>query len=405
MKTIQLATAISALMLGLAACGGGSSSDDDTGDTGVSKEQLGMMLFMDESLSSEGNQACGSCHSPDHGFADPDVSSTAPVSEGSVAGAFGNRNAPTAAYAAFIPPFRPATSFGASPETDADPQLRSRFEGGQFLDGRRPSLKEQAKDPFLNPVEMNNADPADVVTKVRNGMHAGHFKEVFGDDIFDQNTDVVYDKIAEAIAEFEKSSMVNPFSSKFDAWLAGSYTMTQSERNGMLVFQNKAKCNNCHSLEGNPEFGNKVLFTNFKYYNIGTPPNPDNPAGSDFRDGGLGESLASNAGQYDVAISSSDETTERGKFRTPTLRNVELTAPYMHNGRYQTLREVITHYDITVSSAEAGFTPAKDYPEVDTNIAAELNFGDPNLNPALGLTQQEMDDLEAFLLTLTDGYM
>ncbi len=399
MKTIQLATAISALMLGLASCGGGGSSDDDNGNTGVTKQRLGMMLFMDESLSSEGNQACGSCHAPNHGFADPDVSSTAPVSEGSVSGAFGNRNAPTAAYAAFIPPFRLATSFGESPETN------SKFEGGQFLDGRRPSLKEQAKDPFLNPVEMNNTDAAEVVTKVKNGMHADHFKEVFGDDVFNLSTDEVYDKIAEAIAEFEKSSTVSPFSSKFDAWLAGSYTMTQSERDGMLVFQNKGKCNNCHSLEANPEFGNKVLFTNFKYYNIGTPPNPDNPAGSGFRDGGLGESLENNTSQYAVTVTASDYTAERGKFRVPTLRNVELTAPYMHNGRYQTLREVITHYDITVSSAEAGFTPAKDYPEVDTNIAAELNFGDPNLNPALGLTQQEMDDLEAFLLTLTDGYM
>jgi len=395
MKPTRLATAISALIFGLSACGGGGGSDG--GGSSITKERLGEMLFMDQSLSSEGNQACGSCHAPSHGFADPRVSSTAPVSEGSVSGAFGNRNAPTAAYAAFIPPFRMATSFGESPETT------SKFEGGQFLDGRRPSLKEQAKDPFLNPVEMNNSDAADVVTKVKNGMHAEHFKEVFGDDIFNQSTDVVYDKIAEAIAEFEKSATVNPFSSKFDAWLAGSYTMTQSERDGMLVFQNKAKCNNCHSLEANPEFGNKVLFTNFKYYNIGTPPNPDNPSSA--VDGGLGESLENNTGQYAVNVSAGDYSAERGKFRVPTLRNVELTAPYMHNGRYQTLREVITHYDITVSSAEAGFTPAKDYPEVDSNIAAELNFGDPNLAPALGLTDQEMDDLEAFLRTLTDGYL
>jgi len=358
MKKIGLAGAIGALVLGLSACGGGSSDDNDNNGSGngMTKEKLGRMLFMDQSLSSQGNQSCSSCHDPSHGFADPGVTVTAPVSEGSDAGHFGNRNAPTAAYAAFIPPFRLATSFGASPETD------SKFEGGQFLDGRRPSLKEQAKDPFLNPVEMNNGTAAAVVEKVRTGMHAEHFKEIFGDDIFNQDTDTVYDKIGEAIAAFEQTSEVSPFSSKFDAWLAGNYTMTQSERNGMLVFQNKGKCNNCHSMEANPEFGNKVLFTNFKYYNIGTPPNPDNPANqqnSNFVDGGLGESLQNNGSQYAVTIDSSDYASERGKFRVPTLRNVELTAPYMHNGRYATLREVILHYDITVANAESGFTRSR----------------------------------------------
>ena len=181
--------------------------------------------------------------------------------------------------------------------------------------------------------------------------------------------------------------------------------MTQSERNGMLVFQNKGKCNNCHSMEANPEFGNKVLFTNFKYYNIGTPPNLDNPAyasDNSFRDGGLGESLENNGSQYAVTVSSSDYASERGKFRVPTLRNVELTAPYMHNGRYDTLMDVINHYDVTVANAEAGFTAVQNYPEVDSNIAAELGFG--QLSPALGLSAEEMQDLEAFLKTLTDGY-
>ncbi len=393
MKKLRMANALGVLILALSACGGGSG-----GGGNITKERLGRMLFMDQSLSSEGNQSCASCHAPGHGFADPRVSASAPVSGGSASGAFGNRNAPTAAYAAFIPHFRPAMSFGKSPETSA------KYEGGQFLDGRRPSLKEQAKDPFLNPVEMNNSDAAEVVTKVRNGMHAEHFKTVFGDDIFSQPTEVVYDKIAEAISAFEKTSEVNPFSSKFDAVQAGQASFTDSEARGFDLFKNKAKCANCHTVDPNPEFDNKILFTNFKYYNIGTPPNPDNPQGADYRDGGLGESLQNNGSQYAVTIDSGDYSSERGKFRVPTLRNVERTAPYMHNGRYQTLREVITHYDITVSSAEAGFTPAKDYPEVDTNIAAELNFGDPNLTPALGLTQQEMDDLEAFLLTLTDGY-
>ena len=254
---------------------------------------------------------------------------------------------------------------------------------------------------------MNNGSAANVVSKVENGPHADHFKEIYGDDIFNQDTDTVYDKIAEAIEAFEKTAEVSPFSSKFDAWLAGNYTMTQSERNGMLVFQNKGKCNNCHSMEANPEFGNKVLFTNFKYYNIGTPPNPSNPS-YPIVDGGLGESLEpqNNGDKYAVNIDPSYYASERGKFRVPTLRNVELTSPYMHNGVYETLRDVINHYDTVVVSAGQS---VNNYPEVDTNIAAELKFGavDANGDPlpnALGLSNQEMQDLEAFLKTLTDGY-
>ncbi len=410
MKKLGLACAIGALALGLSACGGSSSDDNGNHGSGgtMTKAKLGRLLFMDESLSSQGTQACASCHEPSRAFTDPDVNVRGPVSEGDDEGHFGSRNAPTAAYAAFIPPFRLATDFGKSPETDTDNNpLRSKYEGGQFLDGRRPNLKEQAKDPFLNPVEMNNGTAANVVEKVRKGEHAEDFKKVFGDDIFSQDTDTVYDKIAEAIATFEKTDEVSPFSSKFDAVQAGTEDFTPSEQRGFDLFKDKAKCANCHSVDPNPEFGGKILFTNFKYYNVGTPPNPNNPANqqdSNFVDGGLGESLENHGDQYAVNIDSSDYTNELGKFRVPTLRNVELTSPYMHNGVYETLRDVINHYDTVVVSAGQS---VNNYPEVDTNIAAELKFGaeDNNGDPlsnALDLSEEEMNDLEAFLKTLTD---
>ena len=122
----------------------------------------------------------------------------------------------------------------------------------------------------------------------------------------------------------------------------------------------------------------------------------------------MGESLEpqNNGDKYAVNIDPSYYASERGKFRVPTLRNVELTSPYMHNGVYETLRDVINHYDTVVVSAGQS---VNNYPEVDTNIAAELKFGavDANGDPlpnALGLSAEEMQDLEAFLKTLTDGY-
>ena len=131
------------------------------------------------------------------------------------------------------------------------------------------------------------------------------------------------------------------------------------------------------------------LFTNFRYYNIGTPGNPQNPAyiaDNSFVDQGLGSS---------AAIDPADQAAERGKFKVPTLRNVELTAPYMHNGVYATLEEVVLHYDIQVANLFVT-------PEVnDPNIAAEMNAG---TFVGLNLSDQDRTDLVNFMLTLTDGY-
>ena len=377
MKSILAIVPLSFLLaftLVLNACGGGGSSSS-SGATATTVS-IGKKLFFDINLSSNGNQSCSSCHDPASGFADPDASITAPVSEGSVAGNFGNRNAPTAAYASFIPAFTRLTSTTVDGTT-------SNYQGGQFLDGRRDSLIEQAKDPFLNPVEMNNVDAADVVNKVSMASYAKEFKQVFGDAIF-SDVNNAYEKIATAIAAFEASEEMNSFSSKFDAVMAAQATFSASEQSGFDLFKgSKAKCANCHTVDS-PADGS--LFTDFRYFNIGTPANPNNPAGALFIDEGLGD-----ANRNPVIT---DQAAQLGKFRTPGLRNVELTAPYMHNGSYDTLEDVIRHYDIQVTNAFIT-------PEVSNNIAEELN---PGLFTALGLSPQEYTDLENFMLTLTDGF-
>ncbi len=368
--------------LPLTGCGGGSSTTPE-GST-VSQVSVGKKIFFDTNLSSNANQSCSTCHDPAHGFADPRVSKSAPVSEGSVSGAFGNRNAPTSAYASAI------TQFGLS--TTPTVETASKYQGGQFLDGRRENLVAQAKDPFLNPVEMNNTDAADVVNKVRNATYANEFIELFGANAFD-DIPTAYNNIATAIGAFESSSEMNPFSSKFDAVMASQASFTASEQRGFDLFKGtKAKCANCHTV--NPAGGAPSIFSDFKYYNIGTPANPDNPVyatDSTFVDQGLASN--SNIDTLDIA-------TEKGKFRTPTLRNIELTSPYMHNGVYETLKETITHYDITVTNAD-GLNVSTE-PEVTENIASELNYG---LYTPLGLTEEEYIDLENFMKTLTDGFM
>ena len=368
------------------ACGGGGGGDnDDVGDTTqsstVTLEALGKKLFFDANLSSGSNQSCATCHDPDNGFADPRVSVSAPVSEGSVGGTFGDRNAPTAAYASFAP------SFGVVDGQDQTPETNSKYQGGQFLDGRAFDLVEQAKGPFLNPLEMNNASAQEVVAKVQNADYSADFVALFGANAF-ADVDTAYTNIATAIAAFESSGEVNPFSSKFDAFLNGQYTMTASEQRGFDLFRDAdtAKCANCHTVGDTPE---ESLFTNFRYYNIGTPANLQNPAyiaDNSFVDRGLGASSE---------IDSGDQASEAGKFKVPTLRNVELTAPYMHNGVYATLEETVLHYDIQV--ANLFITPEVN----DANIAAELNAG---TFVGLGLSDQDRADLVNFMLTLTDGY-
>ncbi len=369
-----------ASILLLANCGGGSGGNNDASGPQASMLSVGRMLFFDENLSSNGNQSCASCHNPSAGFADPRVTAAAPVSEGSVPGRFGNRNAPTAAYASLIPPF-------ARQMTQTVDMTVSSFQGGQFLDGRASTLVEQAKAPFLNPAEMNNADKAEVVSKVQNAAYAEDFIEVFGIRAFD-NVDQAYDNIAAAIAVFEASDEMNPFSSKFDAVMDGNATFSASEQRGFDLFNGPvAKCGNCHTVDM-PAAGS--LFTDFNYYNIAIPVNTSNPAyliDNSFRDGGLGDSP--------VVTVPAEQSSEQGKFRTPTLRNVALTAPYMHNGVYATLNEVITHYDVTAADSLL-FVP-----EIENDIANELNF---HTDTGLGLSMQDYTDLENFMLTLTDGY-
>lgn len=252
------------------------------------KERLGRMLFNDTHLSEPAGQSCASCHDANFAATDPDQSTQ--TSRGVNPRLFGSRNSPTAMYAAFSPAFH----------FDDEEGL---YIGGQFLDGRPATLEEQAKGPFLNPLEMANTSTQQVVDKVRAADYAKLFKRVYGADVFD-GTDAAYDSIADAIAAFERTRAFNKFTSKYDARLAGKAQLTNQELRGLELFEreDKGNCAACHPSQP-AEDGTPPLFTDFTYDNLGVPKNPHNqfykmkktfnPDGKKFFDRGLGGSSAS----------------------------------------------------------------------------------------------------------------
>jgi cytochrome c peroxidase len=237
-------------------------------------QQLGKSIFFDENLSLNSNQSCATCHGPAAGWTGPDsaLNAAGTVYEGSIPGAFGDRKPPSAAYA------------GDSPimYVDAD----GNWIGGMFWDGRATGwtlgdpLAEQALGPFLNPKEQALPSPADVIAIVQASSYAGLFEEVWG--VGSLSDPQAYEWVGRSIAAYERSAEVSPYSSKYDAYLAGNAKLTGQEIRGMALFFGKAKCSACHS---------GAEFTDFTYDNLGVPKNPQNPVYTydpGFIDPGLG---------------------------------------------------------------------------------------------------------------------
>lgn len=336
------------------------------------KQALGKRLFFDANLSQPRGMACASCHSPQSGHADP--RQHLPVSEGANKGRFVPRNAPTINYLASIPALK----------YDKKEQV---YIGGLFLDGRAASLEEQVSGPLFSANEM--AMPGKEVLRQR--LHElGYlpaFKQVYGEQALASDR-LALTQLTQAIAAYERSYEFNPFTSKFDYYLKGKAKLTAQERRGWKIFdaEDKGNCAACHP-SGLGDNGEPPLFTDFTYDNLGVPANPDNPfyrqdkrfnpLGRNYVDKGLGQTL--------------NDSKQDGKFRVSTLRNIDKTAPYMHNGVFKTLREVIDFYNTRDVSKK--WAPA----EVAANVNKD-EMGDLKLN------EQEVEDLLAFLKTLSDGY-
>tara|TARA_X000000950_G_scaffold42027_2_gene46233 strand:- start:12142 stop:13230 length:1089 start_codon:yes stop_codon:yes gene_type:complete len=214
-------------------------------------------------------------------------------------------------------------------------------------DGSASSLEEQAFEPVTNPIEMHN-EWGNVETELnQNEQYRDLFKKAFNIDYIDSV------HVVKAIAQFERSLV--SYNSKYDKFIRQEIQLTPSELNGLTIFNTeKGDCFHCHGTN---------LFTNDDFHNNGLDTEP-------FSDLGL------------AIVSGNSE--DAGKFRTPTLRNIELTAPYMHDGRFSTLEEVIDHYN-----------SGGHYSSTVDPLMKKLGIG-------LLLTNQEKADLIAFLKTLTD---
>jgi cytochrome c peroxidase len=290
--------------------------------------RLGRWLFYDTRLSGDGSVACATCHRPEHAFSEP-----TPVSSG-IRAQKGARKAPTFINqaAALYPHF--------------------------FWDGRAGSLEDQALGPIANPVEMGNTHESMIATLQKVPGYAPYFQEAFG------SPEITKERVAKAIADYERTRMSG--NSPWDRWRYNRDERAVSERvkQGHELFNGKAGCAQCH-------LGNN--FTDSQFHNLGVGWDA---ATKTFRD----------EGRWAVTKHlppGQRRESDRGAFKTPTLREVTKHAPYMHDGSIATLREVVEFY----------------------NRGGEKNpWLDPKIKP-LGLTEPEIDALVAFMQALEgEGY-
>ena len=321
------------------------------------KIALGDKLFHDPRFSTTRDVSCSTCHEREKVFTDSPLA----VSEG-IDKLKGTRNAPTV--------------------------VNSAYNKTQFWDGRSPSLEDQSKHPFVNPVEMGLKSHQPILDIIAGDqVYQKQFKQVFGVS----GKDVTLDHVQKAIASFERTVISG--NSRFDRWYFGGEedALSEQEKRGFEVFLTQGRCVSCHTIE--QDF---ALFTDQKFHNIGVGINDltekkveqladafqsAKAKGVDVDVAVLTDKDTSDLGRFAI----DDELSDMGAFKTSTLRNIAVTAPYMHDGSIRTLRDVVVHYN-------NGGALKK-----DTKINPYLSGGIRPLN----LTDQQIDDLVAFMETLT----
>ena len=353
---------------------------------------LGEKIFHDTSLSSSGRLSCATCHDADHALAAADG---LPVPLGGATGqSQGLRNAPSLRYVAMTPAF-----FFDSEGTPT---------GGFDRDGRVSTLAEQARRPFLTSFEMANANAEEVADKLSRAAYAADFRTQFGDRIFDDPA-TAFERALLAIQRYEQedSAEFAPFSSKYDAFQDGRAELTDAELRGLALFNNplKGNCAACHPSSRGPN-GERPMFTDFTYDNIGVPRNSSIGANADpaYFDLGLcGPERTDLAHRLDLC----------GAFKVPTLRNIALTAPYFHNGRFATLRDALGFYVRRDTNPQEWYPTGADgvvhkFDDLPSAYLANVNHTEVPYNRVLGdvpaLDENEITDVITFLQTLTDGY-
>ena len=282
---------------------------------------LGKKLFFEKGLSADNTQSCATCHDPKIAFTDKRQ-----FSEG-IDGVFGNRNS--------MPLFN----------------LAWNFDENFFWDGRSIGIERQAIEPVINPIEMHNTWSQVVSVLEAKEAYPELFYKAFGTRKIDSIL------VTKAIAQFERTLI--SANSKFDQYLNGEAQLSASELNGFDVFMDETKgdCFHCHGSDKNP------LWTDNEFHNNGL-----------------------DALSFDLGLAKiTGDPADNGKFKSPSLRNLAFTAPFMHDGRFSTLEEVIDHYSEGLKAS----------PTIDP-LMKKISSGGVQLTP------QEKADLKAFLLSLSD---
>ena len=324
------------------------------------KVALGKKLFDDKRFSSTGQVSCATCHDEKKAFTDSPLRTSEGIKKAGKP-LTGTRNAPTVVNAAYF--------------------------DVQFWDGRSPSLEDQSQHPFINPVEMGLKDHQPILKIVRSDPeYVKAFEQVFGK----KGPQVTMKEVQQAIGAFERTQVSG--NSPFDRYFYGgdSKALTEAQKRGFDLYVNKGRCVSCHAIEQT-----QALFTDNRFHNVGVGINDiqkDVPALA-------GEFLQAKAtlAEVDVKVLGDKRTSELGRFaisrdfeglgafKTPTLRNVAVTGPYMHDGSVKTLKDVVVHYNLGGVTKEGD--PVNDF----------LSGGIRPLN----LTEAEIDDLVSFMEALT----
>ena len=377
------------LALALAGCGGGGSPQTQARQS--SAALVGARIFADTSLSASGRQSCQTCHDFASGLSAPNALSVQPG--GVNMELTGLRNTPSITY------MRSEFAFRIDPVDGP--------EGGFFWDGRENTLAGQASGPFTNPREMANADHASVIAKLRNASYAADFQAVYGAGVFD-DVETAYTHMTEAVAAFEtEDTRFTSFTSKFDEVQRGAATWSAAEARGFALFTDagKGNCSACHPSDVGA-FGALPIFTDRTYDNLGVPRNTEIPANADasYYDLGLCNDASLQASHPEVC----------GAFKVPSLRNVALRHSFFHNGRFHTLKDALTFYVQRDTNPEK-FYPLKSdgtydkFNDLPPQYRANVNQEEVPYNrhpgDAPALSDAEIDDVIAFLGTLSDGYV
>jgi cytochrome c peroxidase len=361
-------------------------------------ERLGQRIFEDRSLSRPAGVSCASCHDAATAFQGVNGSPIPAVARGSLPTSFGKRNTPTIMYASFAPPF------GFIDDKDEKTGKVEKIPaGGQFYDGRAADLLAQFEGPLLDPLEMNAPSKRFAVEAIRDGAYASLAREVYGDKVF-EDPDKAFEKMAQAVVAFESTARFHPFASRFDDYLRGQAKLTPIEQKGFALFKDpkKGNCLACHAGKEDSRNPQDWLFTDFTYDALGGPKNPAITATASAPDLGL----CKRPGLDKIAPAGFEIASVCGAFKVPTLRNIAVTGPYLHNGAFARLRDVVAFYATRDTDPAHWYPGAKKFDDLPADYHGNVNTSEAPYDRKPGqrprLSEKDIDAIVAFLETLTD---